>query len=246
MFSICFSISSTKINPRNFYIHLLAHHSISSQKLQDVLYNSEFSWFYSVPPVIIPECVFRIGLCSIPLSFFSNHYSLNVLINGQTQIKTRSTKKTLRSTNKADVNTRWFKYDRDKLWLVYTQIVPVIFEPPCNFCCYCIKVFCVYPASFFRQGPTFRDCSCVPSSGSQCDPWCWDTQAIPKRWSLTKQWRRAKTQNLLYKKPRGLQSDNLWSCLEKVQTHAVRKSIYVYRSNTSGWSKRNFHCNNLV
>jgi hypothetical protein len=26
---------------------------------------------------------------------------------------------------------RWFKYDRDKLWLVYTQIVPVIFEPPC-------------------------------------------------------------------------------------------------------------------
>jgi hypothetical protein len=29
------------------------------------------------------------------------------------------------------VCTRWFKYDRDKLWLVYTQIVPVIFEPPC-------------------------------------------------------------------------------------------------------------------
>jgi hypothetical protein len=27
--------------------------------------------------------------------------------------------------------TRWFKYDRDKLWLVYTQIVPDIFEPPC-------------------------------------------------------------------------------------------------------------------
>jgi hypothetical protein len=27
--------------------------------------------------------------------------------------------------------TRWFKYDRDKLWLVYKQIVPVIFEPPC-------------------------------------------------------------------------------------------------------------------
>jgi hypothetical protein len=27
-------------------------------------------------------------------------------------------------------HTRWFKYDRDKLWLVYTQIVPVIFEPP--------------------------------------------------------------------------------------------------------------------
>jgi hypothetical protein len=28
-------------------------------------------------------------------------------------------------------NTRWFKYDRDKLWLVYSQIVPVIYEPPC-------------------------------------------------------------------------------------------------------------------
>jgi hypothetical protein len=29
------------------------------------------------------------------------------------------------------LSTRWFKYDRDKLWLVYTQIFPVIFEPPC-------------------------------------------------------------------------------------------------------------------
>jgi hypothetical protein len=32
-----------------------------------------------------------------------------------------------------DICTRWFKYDRDKLWLVYTQIIPVIFEPPCTF-----------------------------------------------------------------------------------------------------------------
>ena len=30
--------------------------------------------------------------------------------------------------------TRWFKYDRNKLWLVYTQIVPVISEPPCKLC----------------------------------------------------------------------------------------------------------------
>jgi hypothetical protein len=30
------------------------------------------------------------------------------------------------------LSTRWFKYDRNKLWLVYTQIVPVIFEPPCT------------------------------------------------------------------------------------------------------------------
>ena len=29
--------------------------------------------------------------------------------------------------------TRWFKYDRDKLWLVYTQLVLVIFEPPCTY-----------------------------------------------------------------------------------------------------------------
>jgi hypothetical protein len=34
------------------------------------------------------------------------------------------------------IHTRWFKYDRDKLWLVYTQIVPVIFEPPCV--CVCV------------------------------------------------------------------------------------------------------------
>jgi len=28
--------------------------------------------------------------------------------------------------------TRWFKYDRDCNRFVYTQIVPVIFEPPCS------------------------------------------------------------------------------------------------------------------
>jgi hypothetical protein len=28
-------------------------------------------------------------------------------------------------------NTGWFKYDWNKLWLVYIQIVPVISEPPC-------------------------------------------------------------------------------------------------------------------
>jgi hypothetical protein len=32
--------------------------------------------------------------------------------------------------------TRWFKYDRDKLWLGYTQTVPVIFEPPCIMSCF--------------------------------------------------------------------------------------------------------------
>jgi hypothetical protein len=45
----------------------------------------------------------------------------------------------LRSSPKAPDSTRWFKHDRDKLWLVYTQSVPVIFEPPCNMLSY-IKV----------------------------------------------------------------------------------------------------------
>ena len=44
--------------------------------------------------------------------------------------------------------TRWFKYDRDKLWLVYTQIVPVIFEPPCSlYVGYCI-LCCIIVISF--------------------------------------------------------------------------------------------------
>jgi hypothetical protein len=45
--------------------------------------------------------------------------------------------------------TRWFKYDREKLWLVYTQIVPVIFEPPCilRIANGCIKIYneCIVP-----------------------------------------------------------------------------------------------------
>jgi hypothetical protein len=39
----------------------------------------------------------------------------------------------------SEVYRRWFKYDRDKLWLVYTQIVPVIFEPPCNLVVYSVS-----------------------------------------------------------------------------------------------------------
>ena len=38
--------------------------------------------------------------------------------------------------------TRWFKYDRDKLWLVYTQSVPVIFEPPCTWDICGSYIFC--------------------------------------------------------------------------------------------------------
>ena len=54
------------------------------------------------------------------------------------------------------VHTRWFKYDRDKLWLVYTQIVPVIFEPPCISLPYfhriCFPVF-LYFLFFFISLP---------------------------------------------------------------------------------------------
>jgi hypothetical protein len=45
---------------------------------------------------------------------------------------------TVTSVNCIDYRfTRWFKYYRDKLWLVYTQIVPVIFEPPCKLSLVC-------------------------------------------------------------------------------------------------------------
>jgi hypothetical protein len=46
-----------------------------------------------------------------------------------------------------DRYTRWFKYDRDKLWLVYTQIVLVIFEPPC------ILSFVLVEMYRWRQNP---------------------------------------------------------------------------------------------
>ena len=38
----------------------------------------------------------------------------------------------LEGLSKAMECTRWFKYDRDCNRLAYTQIVPVIFEPPCS------------------------------------------------------------------------------------------------------------------
>jgi hypothetical protein len=31
------------------------------------------------------------------------------------------------------INTRWFKYDRDDFYVNKSQFVPVIFEPPCTF-----------------------------------------------------------------------------------------------------------------
>jgi glycosyltransferase involved in cell wall biosynthesis len=47
-------------------------------------------------------------------------------------------------------NTRWCKYDRDKLWLVYTQIVPVISEPPCITSCILVHRFQHIRATCFR------------------------------------------------------------------------------------------------
>jgi hypothetical protein len=75
----------------------------------------------------------------------------------------------------SDVNTRWFEYDRDKLWLVSTQIVPVIFEPPCTsriLCTFsalsvlllllpCIQlprnIICISPISFTTSQTVLRD-----------------------------------------------------------------------------------------
>jgi hypothetical protein len=69
-----------------------------------------------------------------------------------------------------EVCTRWFKYDRDKLWLVYTQIVPVMFEPPCITDLLDIFIFVVFATTGF--GLETR-----PSSGSyvpfqRTHPWC--------------------------------------------------------------------------
>jgi hypothetical protein len=56
---------------------------------------------------------------------------------------------TYNQTHDKSASIRWFKYDRDKLWLVYTQIVPVIFEPPCR--------RKVTDAAYSRKNtPTFR------------------------------------------------------------------------------------------
>jgi hypothetical protein len=46
--------------------------------------------------------------------------------------------------------TRWFKYDRDKLRLVYTQIIPVIFEPPCILYCPKTQLTSLSLASVYR------------------------------------------------------------------------------------------------
>ena len=49
-------------------------------------------------------------------------------------------------------STRWFKYGRDKLSLVYTQIVPVIFEPPCTSQKYPYLYYPHILSSFYQAG----------------------------------------------------------------------------------------------
>jgi hypothetical protein len=51
--------------------------------------------------------------------------------------------------------TRWFKYDRDKLWLVYTQSAPVIFEPPCIYC-HLWPVWFYYTFPHYHLNSSFR------------------------------------------------------------------------------------------
>jgi hypothetical protein len=62
----------------------------------------------------------RCGNCHVPPSFNMGPSASNPTLTQSTQLIFKD-------------YTRWFKYDRDKLWLVYTQIVPVIYEPPFNY-----------------------------------------------------------------------------------------------------------------
>jgi hypothetical protein len=68
--------------------------------------------------------------------------------------------------------TRWFRYDRDKLWLVYTQIVPVIFEPPCILTVLFRLSLCLpFPSDFCRL-PVDTNAQGCPKCmlGARC-PW---------------------------------------------------------------------------
>jgi hypothetical protein len=91
------------------------------------------TWKYSrTPPGIGPGTSRLVTQCfNQPLvrSQFKHRYKTNSTEQRPSWevIQTTILKQRLLST----IHTRWFKYDRDKLWLVYTQIVPVIFEAPC-------------------------------------------------------------------------------------------------------------------
>jgi hypothetical protein len=63
--------------------------------------------------------------------------------------------------NSTSINTRWFKYDRDKLWLVYSQIVPVIFEPPCT-----MNNIIIYLMYIIQGGSNMTGTICVYTSHS--------------------------------------------------------------------------------
>jgi hypothetical protein len=70
-------------------------------------------------------------------------------------------------------NTRWFKYDWDKLWLVYTQIVSVIFEPPCTWMSWNMREMTV-----MRINQNARRKSC---SANSCVDWLETETVTPQR-----------------------------------------------------------------
>jgi hypothetical protein len=67
-------------------------------------------------------------------------------------------------------HTRWFKYDRDKLWLVYTQIVPVIFEPPCMCVCVCVYIYIYIHTHTYNINYTISRHLGIPFCSPQTSP----------------------------------------------------------------------------
>ena len=85
-----------------------------------------------IPKLLLPSKSFP--LHPLLLSCYS---ARNILMWDKMSLRKRTYKMTFEVWTVMKIQTtlyyitRWFKYDRDKLWLVYTQSVPVIFEPPC-------------------------------------------------------------------------------------------------------------------
>ena len=67
--------------------------------------------------------------------------------------------------------TRWFKYDQDWLRLVYTQIVPVIFEPPCT---------CQTAIYHLAEYLNLQQHSCV---ACWCIRVCFSCNALSRNWT---------------------------------------------------------------
>jgi hypothetical protein len=61
------------------------------------------------------------------------------------------------SLEKYNGHTRWFKYDRDKLWVVNTQNDPVKFEPPCK--CGWVSLMFARDSSSSHEQLTYYSCT---------------------------------------------------------------------------------------